>query len=301
MSKGRALVIGSEGNIGVPLCKRLRAEGWEVLACDIRPGYRPDFLQVDINQPADLATAVRWKPDVVFGLASVVSRVTCEQASSLAVATNLGGLNNMLLAAREAGAKFVYFSTSEVYGPDEEYMDEATTRPNPNNRYGLTKLLGESLVEYEIRHHGLQAVTLRPFMMYDEDEDFGDHRSAMIRFAWRLARGEPIEVHADSARGWIHSSDAVRAIELAAGLDDYAVINIGHPDIRPIADIAEGIRQRLDADPDLITVKPLPPQMTGVKRPALDRMHTLLGFTPEIDIDEGLDRVCSEVKRRLAL
>ena len=301
MTKGRALVIGSEGNIGTPLCKRLRAEGWDVLSCDIRPGFRPDFLQIDINQPADLMTAVRWKPDVVFALASVVSRVTCEQASSLSVATNLGGLNNMLLAAREAGAKFVYFSTSEVYGPDDEYMDEVTTKPNPNNRYGLTKLLGESLVEYEVKYSGLKAVTLRPFMMYDEDEDFGDHRSAMIRFAWRLARGEPIEVHADSARGWIHSSDAVKAIELSAGLDDYAIINIGHPDIRPMAEIAEGIRSRLNADPALVTVRPLPPQMTGVKRPALDRMHNLLNFKPSIDIEEGLDRVCNEVKRRLAL
>src|SRR5690606_3080820 len=232
--------------------------------------------------------------------ASVVSRVTCEQASSLAVATNLGGLNNMLLAAREAGARFVYFSTSEVYGPDAEYMDEAATPPRPNNRYGLTKLLGESLVEYEVEHHGLKAVTLRPFMMYDEDEDFGDHRSAMIRFAWRLARGEPIEVHEGSARGWLHSSDAVQAIERAARLDAYSVINIGHPDIVPIADVAEGIRRRLDADPALITVRPLPAQMTGVKRPALERMRTLLGFTPTIGLDEGLDRVCDAVRRRLA-
>lgn len=300
MSKGRALVIGSEGNIGKPLVKRLTGEGWEVLSCDIRPGFRPDFLQVDINQPADLSAAVRWRPDVVFALASVVSRVTCEQASSLAVATNLGGLNNMLLTARDAGARFVYFSTSEVYGPDAEEMDEATTRPNPNNRYGLTKLLGESLVEYEVKYSGLKAVTLRPFMMYDEDEDFGDHRSAMIRFAWRLARGEPIEVHERSARGWIHSSDAVKAIELSATLDDYTIINIGHPDIVPIADIAEGIRRRLNADPALVTVKPLPPQMTGVKRPSLDRMQTLLGFTPSITLDEGLDRVCDEVRRRLA-
>lgn len=301
MSKGRALVIGSEGNIGTPLVKHLKAVGWEVLCCDIRPGFKAGFLQVDINQPADLMAAIRWKPDVVFALASVVSRVTCEQASSLAVTTNLGGLNNMLLAAREAGARFVYFSTSEVYGPDEEWMDEETTQPNPNNRYGLTKLLGESLVEYEVKYSGLKAVTLRPFMMYDEDEDFGDHRSAMIRFAWRLARGEPIEVHENSARGWIHSSDAVKAIELAAGLDDYAVINIGHPHIVPMMDVAEGIRRRLDADPALVTVRPLPPQMTGVKRPALERMRTLLGFTPTIDLEEGLDRVCNEVRRRLAL
>ena len=50
-------------------------------------------------------------------------------------------------------------------------MDEAATVPIPNNRYGLSKFLKEQLVEYEVRTHGLKAVTLRVFMMYDENED----------------------------------------------------------------------------------------------------------------------------------
>ena len=62
-------------------------------------------------------------------------------------------------------------------------MDEEISDPQPNNRYGLSKLLGEQLVEYEVRTNNLKAVSLRPFMMYDENEDLGDHRSAMIRFA----------------------------------------------------------------------------------------------------------------------
>ncbi len=195
----RALVIGSEGNIGKPLAAHLRAQGWEVLCAGIKPGWRKDYLQVDINQPADLIPTLRWKPDVIFALAAVVSRVTCEQASSLAVSTNLGGLNNVVLLAQAADAKLVYFSTSEVYGPTDGVMDEVLTTPRPNNRYGLTKLLGEQLVDYEVAQHGLRAVTLRPFMIYDENEDFGDHRSAMIRFAHDLARGRPIQVHRGSA------------------------------------------------------------------------------------------------------
>ncbi|WP_204273092.1 hypothetical protein, partial [Enterobacter hormaechei] len=67
----------------------------------------------------------------------------------------------------------------------------------------------------------------------------GDHRSAMIRFASNLALGKPIQVHGGSARGWFHVSDAVRAIEAASRVEDYAVVNIGHPDVRPIADLAE--------------------------------------------------------------
>jgi len=296
----RALVIGSEGNIGKPLAAHLRAEGWEVLCADIKPGWRKDYLQLDINQPADLMPTLRWKPDVIFALAAVVSRVTCEQASSLAVSTNLGGLNNVVLLAQAADAKLVYFSTSEVYGPTDGPMDEVATVPRPNNRYGLTKLLGEHLVDYEVAQHGLRAVTLRPFMIYDENEDFGDHRSAMIRFAHDLARGRPVEVHRGSARGWLHISDAVRAIEAAAAVEEHAVINIGHPDVTPIEALAEGLRARLGAAPSLITLRDLPARMTAAKQPSLARMRDLLGVTPKVSLDQGLDRVVARVRARLA-
>ena len=300
MSPRRALVIGSEGNIGKPLCAHLAASGWEVLAADIRPGWRSNFLQADINQAVDLIPALNWKPDVIFALAAVVSRVTCEQAGSLAVATNLGGLNNMILLAQQAKARLVYFSTSEVYGPDAEDMDEVATVPRPNNRYGLTKLLGESLVDYEVQHRGLRATILRPFMIYDENEDFGDHRSAMIRFAFNLAHGRPIEVHTGSARGWLHISDAVVAIERSADVDGCPVINIGHGQIAPIAELAEGLRSRLGAAPDLIHTRSLPGQMTAVKRPSLDRMRDLLGCTPKVSLEAGMDRVAAAVRRRIA-
>ncbi|MDX2194080.1 MAG: NAD(P)-dependent oxidoreductase [Gemmatimonadales bacterium] len=296
----RALVLGSEGNVGVPLVTHLRSLGYEVLESDVRPGWRPGYLMADINHPVDLLPAFDWKPDVVFLLSAMVSRVTCEQAGSLAIATNLSGINNVLQLCRRAGAQVVFFSTSEVYGPECDPMDEAISDPRPNNRYGLSKLLGEQLVEYEVRRHGLRAVTLRPFMMYDEDEDLGDHRSAMIRFATNLALGKPIEVHEGSARGWLHVSDAVRAIEAAAHVDRYAAINIGHPDIVPIADLAERIRARLDADPALVTRRSLPDRMTLVKRPTLARQRDLLGIVPAVSLDEGIERVCRRVRERLA-
>src|SRR5919201_2734 len=209
----RALVIGSEGNIGAPLVRRLREDGYDVLETDIRPGTGGDYVMADINHPVDLLPAFDWGPEIVFVLSAMVSRVTCEQASSLAIATNLSGVNNVLQLCKRTRSKVVFFSTSEVYGPECDPMDETISDPKPNNRYGLSKLLGEQLVEYEARTYGLEAVVLRPFMMYDEDEDLGDHRSAMIRFTSELAAGRPIEVHRGSARGWLHVSDAVAAIE----------------------------------------------------------------------------------------
>jgi nucleoside-diphosphate-sugar epimerase len=197
-------------------------------------------------------------------------------------------------------ARFVYFSTSEVYGPEVDLMSE-DGKALPNNRYGLTKLLGESLVEHDVKYHGLDAVTLRPFMMYDEEEDLGEHRSAMIRFAFNLAKGRPIEVHEGSARAWFHVSDAVAAITAAAEYNGgYMVVNIGSPDIVPIAQLAEMICERLGASKDLIKTIPFPGQMTAVKKPTLDRMMKTLGVVPKVTLEEGLDRLCKRIKERIA-
>lgn len=295
----RALVIGSEGNVGAPLVRRLREEGHDVLEVDIRPGMREGYVMADINHPIDLLPAFDWSPDVVFLLSAMVSRVTCEQASGLAIATNLEGINNVLQLCKRVNAMTVYFSTSEVYGPHVELMDETLADPEPNNRYGLSKLLGEKLVEYEVRTYGLRAVTLRPFMIYDEQEDLGDHRSAMIRFASNLALGQPIEVHRGSARGWLHISDAVRAIEAAAELGTYSVINIGHPDVRPIEELAELVRSSLGASPELVDVVELPERMTLRKRPSLDRQRDLLGVEPLVSLEDGVARVCREIWQRV--
>jgi nucleoside-diphosphate-sugar epimerase len=289
----RALVIGSEGNIGAPLMSYLRSIGHDVLGVDRLPGWRENYLTADITQPLDLIPAFDWGPDVVFLMAASVGRVVCEQAGSLAVATNVAGVNNVLQLCRRAGARCVFFSSSEVYGPNCDPMDEARSLPQPNNRYALTKWLGEQLVEYEVRSSGLRAVTLRPCMVYDENETVGEHRSAMIRFASNLARGRPIEVHRGSARSWLHVSDAVRAIEAAGHVEEYAVINLGHPEVVPMADLAEMIRAELRASPELVVTTDLPPRMTLIKRPTLERQQSLLRFSPAINIVEGVRRVCA--------
>lgn len=298
MSQRKALVTGSEGNIGKPLVQHLRSLGYDVFETDLMPRWRENYIMADIRNVSDLLPAFDWGPDVVFHLGAMVSRVTCEQAASLAIDVNLTGTQNILDLTKKAGAHLVYFSTSEVYGPNLEVMSEAST-PKPNNRYGLSKLISESLIEYEVAQYGLQAVTLRPFMMYDENEDLGDHRSAMIRFATNLALGKPVEVHAGSARGWFHVTDAVRAIEAAARLGEYAVINIGSPDIHPIANLAEMIRAHYGASADLINVIEIPNRMTRAKRPTLERQEKLLGVVPKIGLEEGVTRVCGRVAERL--
>jgi nucleoside-diphosphate-sugar epimerase len=293
----RALVIGSEGNIGSRLVGYLRAAGYDVMEADIRPRWRDGYLMADVNNPLDLLPAFDWQPDVVFMLAAAVGRMTCEQAGSLSVATNLGGLNNVLQLCKRSECMCVYASSSEVYGPECDPMDDVASLPRPNNRYGLSKWLGEQLVEYEVHRCGLRAVSVRLCMIYDEEEDIGEHRSAMIRFAANLARKRSIEVHRGSVRGWLHVLDAVRAIEAASRVPEYMAINIGNPHLLPIPELAEMIRAELGADPSLVKSIDLPSQMTLVKRLTLDRQRFVLGVEPEISITEGVRRVCAHQSR----
>jgi nucleoside-diphosphate-sugar epimerase len=121
----------------------------------------------------------------------------------------------------------------------------------------------------------------------------------MIRFTSDLILGRPIHVHRGSMRSWLHVTDAVRAIEAAAAIDQYAVINIGHPDVQPIETLAEMIRSIVGADPALVRVNELPARMTLIKRPTLDRMRTLLGVTPEVGVHDGVRLVCARVQERI--
>lgn len=293
----KAMVIGAAGNIGKPLVKYLKEREYEVCEVDIKPAWRDGYYVADITKPADLIEPFDFKPDYVFHLAAMVSRVTCEQAGSMCVDTNLYGTQNVIEFTKRCKAKLINFSTSEVYGPDNEIMDE-DGNACPNNRYGMSKLLAEKLVEYEVHYHHLDAVSLRPFMMYDENEDLGEHRSAMIRFAYNLYHGMPVEVHVGSARGWLHVSDAIRAIEAATRIEGYEVINIGNPDVYTIKELALMVCKELGADESLIHYVDLPERMTLVKRPTLLKQRELLGVEPKVQLKEGVRRVCEMMRKR---
>lgn len=298
----KILVTGSEGNIGQKLVPYLREYGHEVLRADIVQHYAKDYVKCDINMLDDLIEpALKFKPDIIYHMAGMVSRLTCEFAPFLCINTNVAGTNNVIQLCKMLGAKLINFSTSEVYGNLGGVFKEDRNDLSPNNRYGMSKLLAEKLVEYEVVHCGLRALTVRPFMIYDEDETFGEHRSAMIRFAEALSKGEKITVHKDSVRSWMHISDCVEALRRLMTVDYYHVINIGHPEPMSMETMAKKMGEMFDMyDPDyFMEVVELPSQMTLRKVPSLLRQTQLLRFEPKVSLEEGMWRVVEKVKERL--
>jgi nucleoside-diphosphate-sugar epimerase len=292
----RILLIGSEGNIGSKLSPYLRSQGHEVYRCDQIQQYGKDYTVINILSPNDLHRIFnKYKPEVVFLLAAMVSRVTCEGSPGLTIDTNLSGLNNVIQLCKNYNSRLVYFSTSEVYGNIGGNLSE-DRECKPNNIYGLTKYLGEKLVQYFLT----DAIIVRPFMFYDEDETLGEHRSAMIRFAENLSKGIKIQVHKDSARSWMHMSDAVIILEKLLNTNGVYIINIGSSEVITMKELAQMMCNYLYLNYiDMVDEIELPDKMTLTKYPDTGLQRDITNIIPEISISYGIKLVIDKVKTRI--
>jgi len=295
----KILVTGSEGNVGSKLVPYLESKGHEVLCLDLAQKYRKDYALANILNLSDVENEIlAFNPDVIYHLAGMVSRVTCEKAMSMAVCSNVFGTANIIQLCKRLDAKIINFSTSEVYGNQQCYLEE-DIQVCPNNIYGVTKYMAEQLVEYESKS-GLRYINVRPFMMYDEDELMGDNRSAMIRFAENIWRGIPFTVHKGAKRSWLHISDAVVLFEKLLHVDSNININIGNYDFTPIEDMAKFMCNYADKSDTLIRYEELPDKMTLCKVAKFELQKNLLNYSPKIHIYDGIKLVMDKMKKRLA-
>lgn len=297
----KIIVTGSEGNIGSKLVPYLNTMGHEVICVDIKQKFRKNYIISDITNPLDLLYNLKdFKPDVIIHLAAMVSRITSEKSPTMTINTNLSGLNNIINLCNLYDAKLIYFSTSEIYGNIGGTLHENRQDVNPNNLYGLTKYLGEKIVEFNVNYKNLKAITIRPFMIYDEDETFGENRSAMIRFVEGIMKNQKIFVHKNSLRSWLHISDAVTIIEKTIYLNDYHIINIANIDIIKTETLALKICNALNKDYNNLCVEiNQPQQMTLHKIPDTSNMIKLLNYFPKINVDTGISLLINKVKQRL--
>ncbi len=264
----RILVIGSEGNVGRILCPYLEQCGHIITKTDVVAKVDYGYYQADINISIDFMQIFRTiEPEIVYLLAAQVSRILCELSSGISINTNIAGTYNIIELCKIFNSKLIFMSSSEVYGNQDCILDEDTTIPQPNNRYGLTKYIGEQLIRYEVSQ-GLKAVILRPFMMYHESETRGNHRSAIIRFVEALINKQPITIHKNTSRCWFYLGDAVKAMEKAIYLDSFNIINIGTNELVRTDYLADLIAEKVGANlADHAIYEELPDRMTMIKLP----------------------------------
>ena len=295
------LVTGGGGFIGSNVANTL-AEDNEVHVLD--DGYlgTADNLAASVTyhersvSETDLPTDV----DVVFHLAALSSYAMHEDDPQRGVRVNVEGFVNVVEQARQDGCEqVVYASTSSIYGdraePSPEAMDVSV-----NTGYEASKMSREAYAEYFSNHYDMSLAGLRYFSVYQgyggAEQHKGEYANVIAQFAEAIADGRSPELYGDGeqTRDFTHISDIVRGTILAAehGLD--GIYNLGTGEAYSFNTIVELLNEQLGTAVEPAYVENPIPEAVYVHDTCADieKFREATGWEPEVDIHEGIRRVC---------
>lgn len=306
MKNKRVLVTGGSGFIGSHLVNRLLQEGAEV-AVTVRYGnvmknerlrHRWDDIRVieaDLRNRGALEAGLReFPPELVFHLAAYnhvgQSFVQVEECFDV----NAKGTANLLdiCDEREHVARFVYMSTSEVYGLQTTVPFVETMCPQPISPYAITKYAGELYCHMKQRIGGPTSIVIaRAF------NTFGPYQSAKAvipELIIKCLRGEPVRTtKGEQTREFNYVSNVVDGL-VRAGLHEGEIegpVNIAAGEEVSISDLVHKIAE-LTETRSKIETGALPYRPTEIWRMYAEskRAREILGWKPEVNLEEGLKR-----------
>ena len=262
----RALVIGGAGFIGSNLVDRLTKDGHEVQVWDnLSTGKRNNvnskahFINCDITGSYDARKELMFEfnPDVVFYLAAK-ARVQPSIENPIEFNNvNVNGLLNILNICVECGVKrFIYSSSSSVYGDVEQLPTTEEALLNPKSPYALQKLIGEQYCKLFSNLYKLETVCLRYFNVYGERQLLeGAYCLVMGKFVQQRLNGESMTIRGDGEqrRDFTYVGDVVDA-NMKVGFSKIKwngdIFNVGNGDNRSVNELADMIGgDRVNIDP----------------------------------------------------
>ncbi len=302
-SPSHALVSGGAGFIGSHLCAELRARGWRVTAVDnlvtgtIRnldplrddPGF--NLLEQDVLDPLPDLDPV----DAVFHLASPASVPDYVSRPLQTLAVNSTGTERMLEIAHHHNARFLFASTSEIYGdplvhPQPETYWGNVNSLGPRSCYDESKRFGEALVMSYCRAVGVDARIVRIFNTYGPHSRPDDGR-IVPNFVTQALHRLPITVYGDGTqtRSLCYVSDLVAGI-LAAMFQPNTtaeVFNLGNPEEHTVQAFAEMVASTVGSDAGIV-YRPLPIDDPTRRCPDITRARHILQWEPRVSLEQGL-------------
>ena len=297
------LVAGGAGFVGSHLCRRLVEDGHEVTALDnLSTGRLSNIADLMSNRAfafieQDVTRAPLVAADCVVHLASPASPTDYDRLPLETMEANSLGTWRLLEVAREAGAAFLFASTSEVYGDPlvhpqpEDYWGNVSSI-GPRASYDESKRFGEALVTSYRRVHGVRANICRIFNTYGPGMQRDDGRAIPALITAAL-EDRPLFIHGDGSqtRSFCYISDLVDGLVclIGDGQLDGQVLNVGNPDEISVKDLAARI-VRLTGTSAPISRGPRRVEDPARRRPVIAKMKARYGWRPRVALDEGLRR-----------
>ncbi len=303
------LVTGAAGFIGSNLVDALLSLGHQVTALDNLSNGRADnladlqnhpehrqrfrFIEGDIRD-AQCAESACEGVDYVLHQAALGSVPRSISEPQLYHDNNVTGTLNMLMAARNAKVKrFVWASSSSVYGDTPTLPKIETMIPQPKSPYALGKLFGEYYSRFFFEEYGLPTIALRYFNVFGKRQDPHSEYAAVIpKFITALRRGESPIIYSDGhqTRDFTHVDNVVSANLKACEAPQSAcgkAYNIGCGDRISILELATALQQQLNPT---VPIEFRPTRAGDVRdsQASIAAAKSAFGYTPQISLEEGL-------------
>jgi dTDP-glucose 4,6-dehydratase len=307
----RTVVTGAAGFIGSHLSEALLNRGHAVVGVDnlitgdlANIAHLRDqefqFIRHDVTQYIDVDGPV----DCVLHWASPASPIDYLMLPIQTLKVGALGTHNALGLAKAKKARFVLASTSEVYGDPLEHPQRETYWGNvnpigPRGVYDEAKRFGEAITLAYHRAHGVDTKIVRIFNTYGPRMRLRDGR-AVPAFMSQALRNEDVTVFGDGTqtRSFCYVTDLVDGILRLMESDTHDPVNIGNPHELTIEQIARTIIS-LVGSTSRVVYRPLPQDDPKQRRPDITRARTLLGWQPQVGLEEGLAKTVGYFKSKL--
>ena len=297
------VITGGAGFLGSHLAERLLADGYSVVCLDNFCTGTPANVEHLLGNPAfrliryDVSEYIHVGGPVaaVLNFASPASPIDYLELPIETLKVGSLGTMHALGLARHKGARFLTASTSEVYGDPlvhpqgEDYWGNVNP-VGPRAVYDEAKRFSEALtVAYRNAHH-VDAKIVRIFNTYGPRMRPNDGR-AIPTFIRQALAGEPLTVAGDGSqtRSVCYVDDLVEGILRLLWSSHPGPVNIGNPNELTVLELAETIR-RMTGSSSPITFVPRPQDDPTVRQPRIELAGEVLGWKPEIGLEEGLSR-----------
>jgi nucleoside-diphosphate-sugar epimerase len=303
-----SLVAGAAGFLGSHLSRRLLTMGHQVFGMDnfatsssknledLLQDTNFSFVQASVSDELDNLNL--GDLSFVFHLASPASPPKYQKLGIETLRANTIGTENLINLAIQNSARFVFASTSEVYGDPqvtpqpEEYWGNVNPI-GPRSVYDESKRLGETLVAHFVRDEKLDGGIVRIFNTYGPGMDPFDGR-VVSTFIRQALAGEPFSVFGSGSqtRSFCFVDDLITGIILMAESEQRGPINLGNPTEIDLLRLGEEVAKVVGVTPKF-EFHDLPEDDPKQRRPDISKATALLGWKPTTTLEEGLSKTAS--------